>query len=512
MSADSRHIRLTLSTIHHLLSMPGFLEEHHAIVQELVRGHYGPLHARVVQALCGHGPMTLHELAGAVRQSHFSRTGSTGAADDDDAAIKSAVARLHEHEVVLFNETSKVYDLRLGRGLARVVFPVLLQHVQQMYGDTGVAVVMLFVEYGALPSSTLLQLLTQRHPHLHSALQLAIEQMRSDGLLVSPDTTEQDLLALREPSSKKSRRESAATATSSLVSLSYSALTVLTLNVPLLIHKVRMDAIIAFMSTRSDDAGPKIVRAIVQCDTAVPKWQKDRDNGFPSCVEVSSTVALLTIRELLPDVRDDAFLAAVSRLTSADGGMVLSRADGGDGGGLRLHYGRIVDLMRLDCCEQVIFSRFGVLGVRLMKALVRNDAMEERFLAEEVIATLPQVRETTAGMMRDGYLRQIEIPKVINTERQPKNSIFLWNAPRDALTSTVARQLVKALRHATLRISVEHERMSAGMPQQAKTSDQTHIALSPAEERARRVGEHALQSLRAASFALMHQVLLMNFF
>lgn len=167
-------------------------------------------------------------------------------------------------------------------------------------------------------------------------------------------------------------------------------------------------------------------------------------------------------------VRWEEVLAAMRRLatpTSGNGGIegpLLSSSSSSSSSSERpkaevavaetfsLRLSAVVSALRLDCCERVVFSRHGVLGVRLMKLLLKHRFLEDRTLAEEAVATQPRTRHTLSAMMRDGYVCQQEVSRgVVTSDRQPKSSIFLWTCSMEqCLAPAVREHLAGSLLHA----------------------------------------------------------------
>lgn len=496
--------------------------EHIELLQEVVLEQFGATPQRIVSVLASYGPLSLFDTAEACRAVRFVPVASSSAVGGnngvgttstshrggvtplDDGDIKTSMAVLHQHNVVGFDDSDKTYHLRIGCGLVRCFLPLLLRHCRSVYGDSGVVLATLLFELGPVPSNTLLTIAVQRHPSLHAALDLSLQQMRGDGLIVSSDTTEAELASLREPVNKKAKKEGYPL---------QGMLSTCTLNVPLLLNRLRSEAVISFIASRSEEPAVvvRIFRTLIQADTSIPKLHKDREDGFPCKTDVSSSVSLLNVREALPDVREETFHAVISRIASAEGGNLISRSDPSAlDMTYRLNYTRVVDAMTMSCCEGVILARYGVLGVRVMKALLKFGAMEDRFVAEEVIATLQQTRDVITAMMRDGFLRQQEVPRTLSVDRQPKHSVFLWVMNRDTILTTTAAELVKSLRNARQRLRVEEERLLSALPEALRGAEK--VALSPQEEKARRLGQHAIRVLKGTIAALSEQILIMNYY
>lgn len=145
-------------------------------------------------------------------------------------------------------------------------------------------------------------------------------------------------------------------------------------------------------------------------------------------------------------------LAAVTSTNGGPAGPIVTATASGDRFWMQLS--AVLSALQMDCCERTVFSRHGVLGVRLMKLLLQQRMLEDRTLAEEAVATQPRTRQTLSAMMHDGYCFQQEVPRgAITGDRQPKSSVFLWEVSmRRSLVPAVRVQLAQALLHATTKL------------------------------------------------------------
>lgn len=517
--------------------------EHCELLQDFVRDRFGVLHCKIVGSLWTYGPLTLHDLATYLRQQTFDvvppRTSSdvasqsTAAASSsrpsgslDDGAVKLSVALLHEHSIVSFTESDKSYRLRLGFGLMHCVQPVLLRFMHQRYGDAGSTVISIVAEYGALPRSTISHLMTQRRPALHQVINSTIDQLRLDGVLAAVfdggvNGSGGETLAL-----KKHRRDdwgspSNAQPTSSSQAAPQS-LSILALNYPVILHMVRSESMMSFLTPRYDDVCLTIIRAAMALDGGKIGGGAHQDGScFPARLDLSNSISLARIREQLVaiDARGDALIAALTTLSSGASAMLFRGGGSSADEVVRVRYDSIIDQYRFEVCEQVLFARYGILGVRVMKLLLKNHSMEDRFIAEEAIATLHQVREVLTGLMRDGAVRQQEVPKVLSADRQPKQSIFLWVMNKSLLFTTVSSNIAKSLRTARFRLFVEEERLRNKFPTEGNqppsyesNSMEAANTLDSNLAQQRRVAEHSVRALKASIFALMQQLLVMELF
>lgn len=118
-----------------------------------------------------------------------------------------------------------------------------------------------------------------------------------------------------------------------------------------------------------------------------------------------------------------------------------------------LHYTALCTAIRLTVVEKVILARHGVLGVRIFKLLMAHRFLEDKGLAELLVAAQPQTRELLHEMMKDGLLQQKEVSKIeanITSERQPKYQIYLWGLQAETqliprVRDIIAQSLLKAV-------------------------------------------------------------------
>ncbi|CCW70437.1 unnamed protein product [Phytomonas sp. Hart1] len=114
-----------------------------------------------------------------------------------------------------------------------------------------------------------------------------------------------------------------------------------------------------------------------------------------------------------------------------------------------------VRTLQREVCERVVLARHGVLGVRLMKLLLRDHLLEDRTLAEAAIAPQPRTRETLHAMLRDGFVFIQEAPRgaPLSEQRLVKNSIFLWGSHLEqAILPNVREQIASVLHHALVNL------------------------------------------------------------
>ncbi|ESL09130.1 hypothetical protein TRSC58_03156 [Trypanosoma rangeli SC58] len=512
------------------------LTEHAELLESSVSEQLGPLAGFLVRTLNRRGALTLRGLADAVKREPFGNPLSTGDAArhvgcplavsavagdvGTDAAIKELMARLVLHRVVWYDAERHVYGVALGYGLLlRTLFPLVMQFFQRRYGETGVTLLMVFHQLAMVPWEAALRLAMERRPALSEALRHCGREMERLGFI--------------EFVSAGKSVEVAVTATPT-ATLSPDPCR---LHVGNILAEMLHDAIQhQLLAERFADGG--VAAAVMEAFATLGRGRRleERSPMFPP-VHPRASVSL-PLRVLLREVplAESAVMATVSRMCRPDGDSLLSN----DGtatvaieGPYRFRYDAAIDAMRRDCCERLVFARHGVLGVRLMKLLLQHHNMEDRMLAEEAIATLPRTREVLHAMLRDGYVRQQEVPKSgVMADRQPKNSVFLWGCSLEKdLLPVVRMQVAKALRLTLARLSLERQAaasQAASFTAAAATAGgaipaaASKVATSEAAAGVRRpTGEATAEALRpqravaaleSSALALMGTMLVLDFY
>ena len=211
------------------------------------------------------------------------------------------------------------------------------------------------------------------------------------------------------------------------------------------------------------------------------------------------------------DASQVTFRAKLKELCSDDFGALLQEGDLGSSGGggtaaYVLNYGKAVTAMRERLVEKIVFARYGVVGTRILKLLFQKGAFEDRHIAEECICSLFEAREALFGMQRDGYVRQLEIPKHKvdhNAERNPKNSNYLWAVSKEAVVTHARRHMAAAIRTTRARLLFELKRLEDQFP--AEFSKGIHWLLNGGSVVAVATAANAVPPTAAAAAAQQQQ-------
>lgn len=143
------------------------------------------------------------------------------------------------------------------------------------------------------------------------------------------------------------------------------------------------------------------------------------------------------------------------------------------GGLYSFSYESAVAQLQQSVCERVVFSRYGVLGVRLLKLLSQHHFLEDRTLAEEAVATHGRTREVLHSLFRDGLVGQQEVPRsAAMTDRAPKSSVFLWGSDWDVnVMPSVQEMIAKSLYTALLKLVDAEAAAAAAMTAASVSAD-----------------------------------------
>ncbi|KAG8342992.1 hypothetical protein ERJ75_001408300 [Trypanosoma vivax] len=524
---------------------PCVVTAHNELLESSIARQLGPLAEFLVRTLNRCGPLTLKELADTLKRESFNnplRSGNDGETDATkhtrspielpvtvgadvaaDAAIKEVVTRLLLHRVVRYDAESQTYSVSLGYGLfLRTLFPLVVQLFHRRYGEAGVTILMVYYQLAVIPLEQALRLAIERRPTLSEALRRCAQEMEVLGLV---EPLHAPLAKETHAPTEAPSRQSTTTANSlALPSLDPCQLHVGNILAEMLREAIHRQLLMERFADASGNSSSVAV-GIVDCFTKATRTRhlKERLDGFPPMhPRVSPPVSL---RALLCEVPHDeqAVLETLSRMCRSDGDFLVcsdgSASSGSMDGSFSFQYHSAVEAMRRDCCERFVFARHGVLGLRLIKLLLQHHNMEDRMLAEEAIATLPRTREVLHAMMRDGYVRQQEVPKTGTlADRLPKNSVFLWscNLHRELLP-TIRVQVATALRMTLARLRIERE--EGANSAQPATSPlgivAAHSSVSGVNSQGAKVNDgvnYPILALESSASALMEMMLVLDFF
>nr|CCC89466.1 conserved hypothetical protein [Trypanosoma congolense IL3000] len=520
------------------------------LLETSVGEQLGPLAKFIVRTLNRCGPLTLKALADIVKQEPFNnplKGGSSGcsvlnvakeigspiplpvtsSADVvTDAAIKEIITRLLLHRVVQHDASSGTYSVLLGYGLfLRTLFPLVVQYFQKCYGETGVTLLMVFYQLAVVPWEAALRLAIERRPALSEALRHCAREMERLGLiefLPVMDVSKMAEFASTTRSDAAPTPEESATVASTTCPQDPCRLNVSNILFEMLHESIRRQLL---AERYADGSGSNVACAIVEAFTSATRCRRvnEHTNNFPLARPRTSTS--MPLRTLLREVTHPELVVTetLSRMCRPEGDNLVS-SDGTSGvdtmeGPYRFRYDAAVEAMQRDCCERMVFARHGVLGVRIIKLLLQHHYMEDKMLAEEAISTLPRTREVLHAMMRDGYVRQQEVPKSsVLADRLPRNSTFLWGCSiQGDLLPAVRLQVVMALQLTLARLTIERQNgvvRATAMPTPMSIvgtaaiggNGEASCVSRPVE------GQRTVAALESSATALMEMMLVLEFY
>ncbi|KPI83265.1 hypothetical protein ABL78_7710 [Leptomonas seymouri] len=479
---------------------------HYELLVSTVAHQLGPLAGAVCRALTHTGPMTLMDLSEAVRRdedvrgvaaaaaSHASATGETTTAVPPthrigsnlhvdlgelssanelihEVAVKEVVTRLVLHRLVYADPSTQLYGMRLGSALLlRVLFPLLVHCVRQQYGEAAKCVLLAVYQLGAVPPVAAVQVALSRTPSIgRDALDYAVTQLAADGWLVPV------MVDGANPTSSCDVADVPSATTPYCIGLESA------------IFFLMGDALEQTVAERHADGGLALtlVRALrrraapnSQYGDGAASWQelaaelptpagvrRDR-SGQPvqlpentrsaeavqRCLErLCQPIVLLSCDGANSSTAAAAFHASASSSSTLPVALPATRAllvqPHKQHGFYALDSVTAVHLLQEAVCERVVYTGYGVLGVRIMKLLLQHHYLEERTLAEQSVATYAKTRDVLHRMFKDGFLTQQEVPRSgALADRTAKGSIFLWGLSWAAtLLPAVRERLAKTL-------------------------------------------------------------------
>jgi hypothetical protein len=264
-----------------------------------------------------------------------------------------------------------------------------------------------------------------------------------------------------------------------------------------------------FAEHRFGPAVGQVVQAFVAGDANQPSPGKNA-RGFPKLHHMSSALTTGNVQRKCSGLQPSMIVGAMDALTAEPDAAILQPSSGPGEASYAINYWAVARVMQRELYEGIVLARHGVVGSRVARLLAENEAMEDRFVSEEALVTHADARTTLTAMLRDGFVRLLELPKGNIADRLPKNSIFLWSINKDQLLETTQTHVVKALCNARTALSQEIAAFRRTMPPSFFV-DPANTILSEAEaklaakhEVQRAALQHAVAALLERAFVLFY--------
>lgn len=451
------------------------LSEHEALMQDTVASEYGRIAAAITETLTFLGPSTLKEIGDKLTLDPISQTRTASAPpaasvrDDgamDERHIRQAMALLVQHEIVKYDEDDKTYSVLIEKALLRSLFPLFANHVVEKFGEAGQAIMRVLCDHHVASLDAIVSAALHRLPALSTAVQETLAQMRRQLILVPANEEERKEASHSRAGSlggvgNASTDEPAAKRRCLETSVRYE------LNYSQLLQEIR-HRLIQDMVKQHYGAMAKEVTSIIEVLAAHdvsrhPRRIKHTSNGFEMLARASTPISVNALQQ-----ECDAALSATNFTTvfstlvsdydpfySTGGGLVVTDCTNGQPAQAWLNYANLAYQWKMQLCEAIVFARHGTLGVRIVKILLQKTALEDRFIAEEAMATQNDTRTKLMALMRDGIVYTIELPRTTSLERNPKTTIFLYSVSDDHLLKVGRKNAIKAMRNAKSRLDAE---------------------------------------------------------
>lgn len=175
-----------------------------------------------------------------------------------------------------------------------------------------------------------------------------------------------------------------------------------------------------------------------------------------------------------------------------------------------LQYRNICDEGKLRQAEEIVFARHGALGLRVFRLLTEKSALEDRHIADETLASLADTRQVLTGLVRDNFLRLVELPKIVSADRQPKNSIWLYALDKTQALNNARSQILKAYQTVLKKHELECAAFRSKMPPQY-FMDPGATLLAEEQEQCVTQFEATEQALNKALISLVRSIFLFEF-
>ncbi|CAJ1028304.1 hypothetical protein, conserved [Leishmania lindenbergi] len=414
-----------------------------------------------------------------------------------EVAVKELVTRLVVHRLVHTDAVTHLYEMRYGSAvLLRVLFPLLLHCARQRYGEAAKCVLLVAYQLGVVPPRAAVQVALSRTPSLtREAIEYAVVRLVEDGWLVPVPNLPTATPGAATPAL---RADGASSHLGGSLDL-WSATRPHCVGLQAALHCLFSDAIEQAVAERYADGrlALTLVRALrrrtapnSEYTEAVASFQelaaelpttagvrRDRSGeprvGTDSVSSGSAEAVRRCLERLCQPVALFAGCNAAAPMTPAAGSspnfttMPLTRAllvkPQSESDLYALDDVTAVQLLQEAVCERVVYSRYGVLGVRIMRLLLQHHFLEERTLAEQSVATYVKAREVLHRMFKDGFLLQQEVPRTSAlVERSAKASVYLWGLSWSAtLLPAVRERLAKTLTIAWVKLREAQQQASA---------------------------------------------------
>lgn len=155
-------------------------------------------------------------------------------------------------------------------------------------------------------------------------------------------------------------------------------------------------------------------------------------------------------------ISDQDFWAAVQALVSERPAFVIGIPENGPTK-LRFVPGRLVSDARQKTVEDLVASRYGVVGRRVFRALGIGGGMEEKMVAERCMLPLKVTREHLFRMYQDRMVGMQEVPRS-HDQTRASNWYYLWNVNPMAVYRGMMEIMYKTILNLVIRLQCVEER------------------------------------------------------
>ena len=117
--------------------------------------------------------------------------------------------------------------------------------------------------------------------------------------------------------------------------------------------------------------------------------------------------------------------------------------------------------------EKITMDRFGLLGVRITRILMRMGRLDEKQIQQIALTTAKELRQTMTIMHQANFIELQEMPR--DTARQPNRMLYFWFYDPERLRRLIIEDSYKAMTRCLQRARVEREAVQSVIDKSERT-------------------------------------------
>ncbi|KAK9867086.1 hypothetical protein WJX84_012227 [Apatococcus fuscideae] len=214
----------------------------------------------------------------------------------------------------------------------------------------------------------------------------------------------------------------------------------------------RHAACIAMISQARDEEAAAIASAILTKTRHFETRLKEQESQPLSAAMIKASLEeMMQSGEEVSPIHDvDAVLREIER---DDLEMMTSSTGGPDGTMYQVQLDTCINLARLKTIESIVGARFGLLGLRIWRALFLSGQLEQKTIQDMAIGDQKDTRQLLYGMLKGGFMAVTEIPK--SADRAASRTFYTWRVRRDIVSERIGLDMVHSMFNIASRLHTE---------------------------------------------------------